>query len=197
MDIGCYSLQNSLSPVEVRFVSLIPLVDRRSSFRTLNQVKSALHYRQSHTQSRTIIALLAIILTLLIFIFYRQIIRAWIRSYLFRRNGLQSSASNSNFNHRYQLLTSVVVDDAPGSSSNIYSNGRNTPVSSSSSSYGGRLRSVWKDLFIQFFIIFFFFFRIAFSLTFYLIYHDPVRKWFLSVAKKTIKYLLVLLSPAV
>lgn len=142
MDIGCYSLQNSLSPVEVRFVCLIPLVGRRSSFRTLNQVQSALHYRQSHTQSRTIIALLAIILTLLIFIFYRQIIRAWVRSVLFRRNGLQSSASNSNFNHRYQLLTSVVVDDSPASSSNMYSNGRNTPVSSSSSSYGGRLRSV-------------------------------------------------------
>jgi len=103
--------------------------------RTLNQVKSAMHYRRAHTEATTIIALVSLVIILCGLIFYRQLSRLSFRSF-FHRNGLHSSTSQSNFNHRYQLLTSVVVDDKPASS-NLFSNGP-----SSSSSYGGRWRNI-------------------------------------------------------
>jgi len=96
-----------------------------------------MHYRQSHKDSTTLIVLICTILLLCILLFYRQIIRATIRSFFYRRNGLHSSGSSSNFNQRYQLLTSIVIDDSP-SLSHTYSSGK----TSSSSSYNGRLRSV-------------------------------------------------------
>ena len=114
-------------------------------FRTLNQVKSAMHYRRAHTEATTIVALISLVIILCGLIFYRQITRLSFRSF-FRRNGLHSSLSQSNFNSRYQLLTSVVVDEKPASS-NLYSNGRSSPLGtsfSSSSSYGGRWRNIWK-----------------------------------------------------
>ncbi|CAF4404746.1 unnamed protein product [Adineta steineri] len=75
-------------------------------------------------------------LVMCILIFYRQILRAKIRLLFYRRVGLHSSSSSSNFNQRYQLLTSVVIDDSP-SLSRMYSSDK-----MSSSSYNGRMRSV-------------------------------------------------------
>ncbi len=99
-------------------------------------MKSTIHYRPNHTDSTAMIILICTMLLLCVLIFYRQVIRAKIRSLFFRRNGLPSSASSSNFNQRYQLLTSVVIDDSP-SLSHIYSSGK-----SSSASFNGRLRNV-------------------------------------------------------
>ncbi|CAF2078259.1 unnamed protein product [Rotaria magnacalcarata] len=103
--------------------------------RTINQVKSTVHYRKSHTDSTVMIILICSMLFICVLMFYRKILRTKILSLFIRRSSLYSSSSNSNFNQRYQLLTSVIIDDSP-SLSNIYSNGK------SSSSYNGRLRSV-------------------------------------------------------
>ncbi|CAF0933686.1 unnamed protein product [Adineta ricciae] len=99
--------------------------------RAINQVKRTIHYRQSHTDSTAMIILMCVMLFLCIMIFYRQMIRAKIRSVLFRRTGLHSSSSSSNFNQRYSLLTSIVIDDSS------YNNGK-----TSASSYNGRLRGI-------------------------------------------------------
>ncbi|CAF3614374.1 unnamed protein product [Adineta steineri] len=104
--------------------------------RAINQVKSTLHYKQSHRDSSAIIILICAMLVMCILIFYRQILRAKIRLLFYRRVGLHSSSSSSNFNQRYQLLTSVVIDDSP-SLSRMYSSDK-----ISSSSYNGRMRSV-------------------------------------------------------
>jgi Golgi nucleoside diphosphatase len=103
--------------------------------RSINQVKSTMHYRRSHTDSTAIIILICTMLLLCMLIFYRKILRATIRSLFYRRDGLYSSPSSSNFNQRYQLLTSVVIED-----SHMYSSGKTS--SSSSSLFNGRLRSV-------------------------------------------------------
>ncbi|CAF3493822.1 unnamed protein product [Rotaria socialis] len=105
--------------------------------RTINQVKSTVHYRKSHTDSTVMIILICSMLFICVLMFYRKILRTKILSLFIRRSSLYSSPSNSNFNQRYQLLTSVIIDDSP-SLSNIYSNGKST----SSYSYNGRLRSV-------------------------------------------------------
>ncbi|CAF3423921.1 unnamed protein product [Rotaria socialis] len=105
--------------------------------RTINQVKSTVHYRKSHTDSTVMIILICSMLFICVLMFYGKILRTKILSLFIRRSSLYSSPSNSNFNQRYQLLTSVIIDDSP-SLSNIYSNGKST----SSYSYNGRLRSV-------------------------------------------------------
>jgi hypothetical protein len=103
--------------------------------RTIQRVKSTVHYHQSNTDSITMIIVICTMVILCVFIFYRQICRATIRSLLFRRTILHASSSSSNFNQRYQLLTSVIIEDTP-SLSNKYSNGK------SSYSYNGRLRGI-------------------------------------------------------
>ncbi|CAF4558014.1 unnamed protein product [Rotaria sp. Silwood1] len=107
--------------------------------RAINQVKSTMHYRRTHTDSTIMIILIGSMLLLCLLIFYRKTLRSKIRSVFYRRNGLYSSSSSSNFNQRYQLLTSIVIDSSP-SFSNIYTNGK--PLNTSSFSYTERLRSV-------------------------------------------------------
>ncbi|CAF0793243.1 unnamed protein product [Rotaria sordida] len=110
--------------------------------RAINQVKSTIHYRRTHTDSTAMIILICSMLLLCVLIFYRKILRAKIRTFFYRRNGLHLSSSSSNFNQRYQLLTSIVIDDSP-SLSYTYTSGKALQTSSSSSSlYNERLRSV-------------------------------------------------------
>jgi len=107
--------------------------------RAINQVKSTIHYRRTNTDSTIMIILICTMLIVCILIFYRKALRATIRSLFYRRSGLHSSSSSSNFNQRYQLLTSIVIEDS-SSLSRVYSNGKTSK--SSSNSYNERLRSV-------------------------------------------------------
>ncbi len=104
-------------------------------------MKSTLHYRRTNTDSTIMIILICTMLMLCVLIFYRKVLRATIRSLFFRRTGLHSSSSSSNFNQRYQLLTAIVIEDS-SSLSNTYSSGKASK--SSLASYNGRLRNVWK-----------------------------------------------------
>ena len=140
MDSGCYPLQNTFPTIEVCLhthvgMSSLPLVCSRS----INQVKTATHYRQSHTGSKAFAFLVCFIVALLGSIFYRRIVRSKFYVLFARRVGLRSSPSSSNFDHRYQLLSAVVVDDS-SSSSNTYSNGKPSPMLSSF--YKGRPRNM-------------------------------------------------------
>lgn len=107
--------------------------------RSINQVKSAVHYRRHNTDSTMMLLLIFTMLLICVLIFYRKALRATIRSMVYRRNGLHSSPSNSNFNQRYQLLTAVVVDDS-SSLSYVYSSGKKSKLPTSLST--GRLRNV-------------------------------------------------------
>ena len=140
MDSGCYSLQNTFPTIEVRLpmhvgMSSLPFVCSRS----INQVKTAMHYRQSHTGSKTFAFLACFIIALIGSVFYRRLVRSKFYVLFARRVGLRSSPSSSNFDHRYQLLSAVVVED-PLSSSNTYSNGKPSPMLSSF--YKGRPRNM-------------------------------------------------------
>lgn len=126
-------------------------------------MKSTIHYRRNNTDSTIMIILICTMLALCVLIFYRKMLRATIRSLFYRRNGLHSSSSSSNFNQRYQLLTSIVIDDS-SSLSRPYSSGKTSQ--SSSALYNGRLRSVWKIclsgfLYSVFFFVNFFLIRLG------------------------------------
>ena len=140
MDSGCYSLQNTFPTIEVCLREHVGISSpSRVSLRSINQVKTAMHYRQSHTGSKAFAFLACFIVALLGSIFYRRIIRSKFYLLFARRIGLRSSPSSSNFDHRYQLLSAVVVDD-PLSSSDTYSNGKPSPMLSSF--YKGRPRNM-------------------------------------------------------
>lgn len=96
-----------------------------------------MHYRRNHTESTAMIMLICSMLFLCVFVFYRKTLRAKLRSLFYGRNGLYSSPSSSNFNVRYQLLTSIVIDDSPPLP-NMYTNGK----PSQTFSYNDRLRSI-------------------------------------------------------
>lgn len=79
------------------------------------------------------IILICIMLGLCVLIFFPKILRLTRGLFYYRRTGLRLSASSSNFNQRYPLLTSIVID-------NSYSNGKTSKPTSNS--YNSWLRSV-------------------------------------------------------
>ena len=85
------------------------------SFRAINRLKGTTYYHQSYINSKKIIILICMMLTLCILIFGSRTIRTLIS----RRKQFQSSSDE--FNYRYQLLTSFSVDDISLPSS-AYSN---------------------------------------------------------------------------
>lgn len=120
------------------FTFLFLIIFQNLFSRAINQVKSTIHYKRTNTDSTVMIIIIFIMLILCVLLFYRQILRATMRSLFYRRSGLHSSSSSSNFNQRYQLLTAVIVDDSP----RIYSNGKTSQ--SSSALFNGRLRNIWR-----------------------------------------------------
>ena len=139
MDIRCYSLQNTFSSITVEILFFISNERKIFFSRAINRVKSTVHYRPNHSDSTIMILLICTMLGLCILIFYRRVLRAKIRSLFYGRNGLHSSASNSNFNQRYPLLTSIVIDDS-SALSKAYSTGKVSQLQPVS--YNERLRSV-------------------------------------------------------
>ena len=83
------------------------------------------------------IILICIMLGLCLLIFFPKILRLIRGLFFYRRTGLRLSASSSNFNQRYPLLTSIVIDN---SSMDTYSNGKTSKPTSNS--YNSWLRSV-------------------------------------------------------
>ena len=139
-----YSIKLDFFPwgsIEIYFLLFRNNVASEFIFRSINQVKSAVHYRRHNTESTMMLLLIFTILLVCVLIFYRKALRATIRSLIYRRNGLHSSPSSSNFNQRYQLLTAVVIDDS-SSLSYVYSGGKTTTSKLPTSSSTGRLRNI-------------------------------------------------------
>lgn len=124
----------------LRFVCITFESKIRSSIfsRAINQVKSTLHYRRQNSDATIMIILICIMFGICLLIFFPKILRMTRALFFYRRTGLRLSASSSNFNQRYPLLTSIVIDTS--SSSDTYSNGKTSKPSTNS--YNNWLRSV-------------------------------------------------------